>query len=82
MARRTLAWANKLTADIDAGRLPFGDAARDNSDNAEAAEGGYIGWIGKGQVDSGQGGRDLRGALGQGLRSARGRRTKASTCSS
>ena len=45
------AWADKLTADIDAGTLPFADAARDNSDNAEAAQGGYIGWIGKGQVD-------------------------------
>jgi parvulin-like peptidyl-prolyl isomerase len=45
------AWADKLTADIDAGTLPFADAARDNSDNAEAAKGGYIGWIGKGQVD-------------------------------
>ena len=44
-------WADKLTADIDAGTLPFADAARDNSDNAEAAEGGDIGWIGKGQVD-------------------------------
>ena len=44
-------WADKLTADIDAGTLPFADAARDNSDNAEAAQGGYIGWIGKGQVD-------------------------------
>ena len=44
-------WADRLTADIDAGTLPFADAARDNSDNAEAAEGGYIGWIGKGQVD-------------------------------
>ena len=44
-------WADRLTADIDAGTLPFADAARDNSDNAEAAEGGDIGWIGKGQVD-------------------------------
>ena len=44
-------WADRLTADIDAGTLPFADAARDNSDNAEAAEGGAIGWIGKGQVD-------------------------------
>jgi len=44
-------WADKLTADIDAGTLPFADAARDNSDNAEAAEGGSVGWIGKGQVD-------------------------------
>lgn len=44
-------WADRLAADIDAGTLPFADAARDNSDNAEAAAGGAIGWIGKGQVD-------------------------------
>jgi parvulin-like peptidyl-prolyl isomerase len=44
-------WADKLKTDIDAGTLPFADAARDNSDNAEAANGGYIGWVGKGQVD-------------------------------
>jgi parvulin-like peptidyl-prolyl isomerase len=44
-------WADKLKADIEGGSLPFADAARDNSDNPEAAEGGYLGWIGKGQVD-------------------------------
>ena len=44
-------WADKLKTDIDAGTLSFADAARDNSDNAEAAEGGDIGWIGKGQLD-------------------------------
>ncbi len=43
-------WASQLTADIDAGKLTFADAARDNSDNAEAAEGGDIGWVGKGQL--------------------------------
>jgi parvulin-like peptidyl-prolyl isomerase len=43
-------WASQLKADIDAGKLPFADAARDNSDNAEAAEGGDIGWVGKGQL--------------------------------
>ncbi len=43
-------WAAQLTADIDAGTLPFADAARDNSDNAEAAQGGDIGWVGKGQL--------------------------------
>ncbi|MCJ7710994.1 MAG: peptidylprolyl isomerase [Chloroflexi bacterium] len=43
-------WATQLTADIDAGTLPFADAARDNSDNAEAAQGGDIGWVGKGQL--------------------------------
>jgi parvulin-like peptidyl-prolyl isomerase len=43
-------WANKLKTDIDAGRLTFSDAARDNSDAAEAANGGDIGWVGKGQL--------------------------------
>jgi parvulin-like peptidyl-prolyl isomerase len=43
-------WASQLKADIDAGKLPFADAARDNSDNAEAAQGGDIGWVGKGQL--------------------------------
>jgi parvulin-like peptidyl-prolyl isomerase len=45
-----LEWAATLTEDINGGRLKFADAARDNSDNAEAAEGGDIGWIGKGQL--------------------------------
>ena len=43
-------WGSKLKTDIDAGTLPFADAARDNSDNAEAAQGGDIGWVGKGQL--------------------------------
>ena len=41
-------WAAKLKADIDAGTTSFADAARDNSDNAEAANGGDIGWVTKG----------------------------------
>ncbi|HEY3334326.1 MAG TPA: peptidylprolyl isomerase [Candidatus Limnocylindrales bacterium] len=45
-----LEWANKLKTDIEAGRLTFSDAARDNSDNADAAKGGDIGWVGKGQL--------------------------------
>ena len=45
-------WASKLSADIAAGTLPFADAARDNSDKAEAAEGGDIGWVGRGQLPS------------------------------
>ena len=45
-----LEWAAKLTDDINGGTLKFADAARDNSDNAEAAQGGDIGWIGKGQL--------------------------------
>jgi parvulin-like peptidyl-prolyl isomerase len=47
-------WAAKLKTDIDAGTLTFADAARDNSSKAEAAKGGDIGWIGKGQVDQAQ----------------------------
>ena len=45
-----LQWATKLKSDIDAGKLPFADAARDNSDGAEAATGGDIGWVTKGQL--------------------------------
>jgi parvulin-like peptidyl-prolyl isomerase len=41
-------WSAKLIADINAGTLTFADAARDNSDNAEAANGGDIGWVTKG----------------------------------
>jgi peptidyl-prolyl cis-trans isomerase C len=44
-----LEWANKLKAAVDGGE-DFSELARDNSDNAEAAEGGDIGWIGKGQL--------------------------------
>src|SRR5215218_2439724 len=43
-------WAAKLSADITAGSLTFANAARDNSDGAEAAEGGDIGWVAKGQL--------------------------------
>jgi parvulin-like peptidyl-prolyl isomerase len=46
-----LEWAATLRAQIDDGTLSFADAARDNSDLAEAAEGGRMGWIGKGQLD-------------------------------
>jgi parvulin-like peptidyl-prolyl isomerase len=45
-----LEWAQQLTADIEAGRLTFADTARDNSDKAEAAEGGKLGWIARGQL--------------------------------
>jgi parvulin-like peptidyl-prolyl isomerase len=45
-----LEWAAKLTEDVDGGKVSFADAARDNSDNAEAAQGGDMGWIGKGQL--------------------------------
>ena len=46
-----LEWAATLRSQIDDGTLSFADAARDNSDLAEAAEGGRMGWIGKGQLD-------------------------------
>ena len=45
-----LDWANTLKAAVDGGQ-DFGELARDNSDNAEAAKGGDIGWVGKGQLD-------------------------------
>ena len=43
-------WAVTLKAAIDGGKLTFAVAARDNSDSAEAADGGDLGWIGKGQL--------------------------------
>jgi parvulin-like peptidyl-prolyl isomerase len=46
-----LEWASKLQTDVTAGLMTFADAARDNSENAEAAKGGSIGWVGKGQLD-------------------------------
>lgn len=45
-------WAAKLTTDINAGTLTFADAARDNSDNASAANGGDMGWVTKGLLPS------------------------------
>jgi parvulin-like peptidyl-prolyl isomerase len=47
-------WAAKLKTQLDAGTLKFADAARDNSDKAEAANGGYVGWVGKGQLPKAQ----------------------------
>ena len=43
-------WADKLKADIDAGKLTFADAARDNSDTYDPKTGGSIGWVAKGQL--------------------------------
>ncbi len=40
-----LEWANHLKEQLDAGSLTFADAARDNSDGAEAVDGGDIGWV-------------------------------------
>lgn len=42
-------WANKLKTQAESG-ADFGTLARDNSDKAEAAKGGDIGWVGKGQL--------------------------------
>ena len=41
-------WSAKLIADINAGKQTFADAARDNSDLANAAQGGDMGWVVKG----------------------------------
>lgn len=43
-------WMTILRNRIESGELTFADAARDNSDLVEAADGGSIGWIGKGQL--------------------------------
>jgi parvulin-like peptidyl-prolyl isomerase len=40
-----LEWAQHLKEEIDAGSLTFADAARDNSENAQAPDGGGIGWV-------------------------------------
>jgi parvulin-like peptidyl-prolyl isomerase len=44
-------WATTLKGQIDAGTLPFADAARDNSDKEDAVKGGDMGWVTKGQLD-------------------------------
>ncbi len=41
-------WSAKLIGDINSGKLTFADAARDNSEKAEAANGGDMGWVTKG----------------------------------
>jgi parvulin-like peptidyl-prolyl isomerase len=46
-----LEWAATLRSQIDDGQLSFADAARDNSDTADAADGGRLGWVGRGQLD-------------------------------
>jgi parvulin-like peptidyl-prolyl isomerase len=43
-------WMTILRNRIESGELTFAEAARDNSDLVEAADGGYIGWIGRGQL--------------------------------
>lgn len=43
-------WANKLKQQAEAG-ADFGTLARDNSDKADAATGGDIGWVARGQLD-------------------------------
>jgi len=47
-------WAAQLKTKVDAGALTFADAARDNSDLASAADGGKLGWVGKGQLSEEQ----------------------------
>jgi len=51
-------FAAKLKSDIAAGTVTFEDAARDNSDLADAAQGGRLGWVAKGQL-----GRTLEDAI-------------------
>ena len=46
-----LEWAATLKTQIDGGTLTFADAARDNSDKEDAAKGGDMGWVAKGQLD-------------------------------
>ena len=46
-----LEWASTLKTQIDGGTLTFADAARDNSDKEDAAKGGDMGWVAKGQLD-------------------------------
>jgi parvulin-like peptidyl-prolyl isomerase len=43
-------WANHLKQQVDAGTLTFADAARDNSDKANAATGGDLGWVSEFQL--------------------------------
>jgi parvulin-like peptidyl-prolyl isomerase len=43
-------WANKLKVQAEQG-ADFGTLARDNSDRPAAADGGDMGWIGKGMLD-------------------------------
>ncbi len=51
-------FAAKLKSDIAAGTVTFEDAARDNSDLGDAAQGGRLGWVAKGQL-----GRTLEDAI-------------------
>ena len=44
-------FAASLGDDIAAGTVSFEDAARDSSDAPDAAEGGRLGWVTKGQLD-------------------------------
>ncbi len=41
-------WAAKLKTDIDSGTTSFAEAARANSDSADASAGGDMGWVTKG----------------------------------
>jgi parvulin-like peptidyl-prolyl isomerase len=46
-----LQWAQHLKEQIDAGTLSFADAVRDNSEGAEAPNGGGIGWVSEKELD-------------------------------
>lgn len=58
-------WANQLKAKIDAGELTFADAARDNSEGVEAADGGERGWLGQGQLQQDEADRIFAVPLGK-----------------
>lgn len=58
-------FANKLKGDIAAGTVTFEDAARDYSDAADAAQGGDLGWVMKGQLAEALEAAVFAGAIGR-----------------
>jgi parvulin-like peptidyl-prolyl isomerase len=58
-------WANQLKSKIEAGELSFADAARDNSEAAEAADGGDRGWVGRSQLGPDEADRIFAAPLGR-----------------
>lgn len=46
------AFAKQLKSDLDAGKVTFADAARDNSDDSASGKGGDLGWVAKGQLNA------------------------------
>jgi len=52
------AWLEKIKSEADSGHYDFGQLARDQGDGTEAAKGGDIGWVAKGQLSA-----DLEAAI-------------------